>query len=104
VHREDGKKAMKGNAKARSLLSLPGNKTTLPLIYMKQRDKVGGGEMGQAQLNITKESLDPTILDMILEALSFGVARSIINSAVEAMNQTNVTSRVNESLADSLTE
>lgn len=60
--------------------------------------------MGQAQLNITKESLDPTILDMILEALSFGVARSIINSAVEAINQTNVTSRVNESLADSLTE
>lgn len=60
--------------------------------------------MGQAQMNITNESLDPAILDLILDALSFGVARSIINSAVEAMNQTNVTSRVNESLADSLTE
>ncbi|NSW89446.1 MAG: hypothetical protein HPY74_01990 [Firmicutes bacterium] len=60
--------------------------------------------MGQAQMNITNESLDPAILDLILEALSFGVARSIINSAVEAINQTNVTSRGNESLVDSLTE
>lgn len=60
--------------------------------------------MGQAQMNITDKSLDPAILDLILEALSFGVARSIINSAVEAINQTNVTDRDNESLADSLTE
>lgn len=94
---------MRGNEKAQSLLSLPGNKTTLPLIYMKQRDKVGGGEMGQAELNITKESLDPAILEMILEALSFGVARSIINSAVEAVSQSVVTSPVNENSEDSLT-
>jgi hypothetical protein len=94
---------MKGNEKARSLLSLSGNKTTPPLIYIRQRDKVGGGEMGQAQMNITDESLDPAILDMILDALSFGVARSIINSAVEAINQTNVTSPVNENSDDSLT-
>lgn len=59
--------------------------------------------MGQAQMNITDESLDPAILDMILDALSFGVARSIINSAVEAINQTNVTSPVNENSDDSLT-
>lgn len=94
---------MKGNEKARSLLSLSGNKTTLPLIYIRQRDKVGGGEMGQAQLNITKESLDPAILDMILDALSFGVARSIINSAVEAVSQTVVTEQADENLDDSLT-
>jgi hypothetical protein len=83
--------------------SLSGNKTTPPLIYIRQKDKVGGGEMGEAQLNTAGKSLDPAILDLILEALSFGVARSIINSAVEAINQTNVTSRVNESLDDSLT-
>lgn len=87
---------MKGNERAQSLLSLSGNKTTLPLIYIRQRDKVGGGEMGQAQLNITNESLDPAILDMILEALSFGVARSIINSAVEAVSQSAVTDSVDE--------
>jgi hypothetical protein len=94
---------MKGNERAQSLLSLSGNKTTLPLIYIRQRDKVGGGEMGQAQLNITNESLDPAILEMILDALSFGVARSIINSAVEAINQTGVTEQADESLEDSLT-
>lgn len=90
--------------KTRNAVSLSENKTTPSLIYIKHRDKVGGGEMGQAQMNITNESLDPAILDLILEALSFGVARSIINSAVEAINQTNVTSRGNESLVDSLTE
>jgi len=94
---------MRGNEKAQSPLSLSGNKTTLPLIYIKQRDKVGGGEMGQAELNIAKESLDPAILEMILEALSFGIARSIINSAVEAVNQTGVTEQADESLEDSLT-
>ena len=94
---------MKGNERAQSLLSLSGNKTTLPLIYIKQRDKVGGGEMGQAELNNAKESLDPAILEMILEALSFGIARSIINSAVEAVNQTGVTEQADESLEDSLT-
>ena len=100
---------MKGNERAQSLLSLSGNKTTLPLIYIKQRDKVGGGEMGQAQMNITKESLDPAILEMILEALSLGVARSIINSAVEAVSQSAVTDLVDENsdntenLIDSLT-
>jgi hypothetical protein len=94
---------MKGNERAQSLLSLSGNKTTLPLIYIKQRDKVGGGEMGQAELNNAKESLDPAILEMILEALSFGIARSIINSAVEAVNQTGVTEQADENLNGSLT-
>ncbi|MCR4442630.1 MAG: hypothetical protein NUV48_10820 [Peptococcaceae bacterium] len=65
--------------------------------------------MGQAQLNIAKESLDPAILEMILDALSFGVARSIINSAVEAVTQSAVTDSVDENsdntenLNDSLT-
>ena len=63
---------------------------------MKQRDKVGGREMGQAQLSIPKESLDPAILDIILDTLSFGVARSIINSAVEAVTQSAVTDSVDE--------
>jgi len=40
---------------------------------------------------------------MILEALSFGVARSIINSAVEAISQTVVTEQADENLDDSLT-
>ena len=59
--------------------------------------------MGQAQPINTKENLDPAILEMILEALSFGIARSIINSAVEAVNQTGVTEQADESLEDSLT-
>ncbi|MDI6618073.1 MAG: hypothetical protein QME45_05270 [Clostridiales bacterium] len=59
--------------------------------------------MGQAQLNTAGKSLDPAILEMILEALSFGVARSIINSAVEAISQTVVTEQADENLDDSLT-
>jgi hypothetical protein len=47
-------------------------------------------------LNITKESIDSAILDMILDALSFGVARSIINSAVEAVTQSAVTDLTGE--------
>lgn len=65
--------------------------------------------MGQAQLNITRESLDPAVLEMIMDALSFGVARSIINSAVEAVTQSAVTDSLDknsgniESSDDSLT-
>lgn len=47
-------------------------------------------------MNITKESIDSAILDMILDALSFGVARSIINSAVEAVTQSAVTDLTGE--------
>jgi hypothetical protein len=82
------------------------NKTTPSLIYIRHRDKVGGGEMGQEKIkiNINDESLDPTILDLILDALSYGVARSIINSAVESISPIDVTQQVNENLVDSLTK
>lgn len=50
--------------------------------------------MGQAQL--INNSIDPAILDTIVDALSFGVARSIINSAIESISQTDVASESNE--------
>jgi hypothetical protein len=60
--------------------------------------------MGQEKMNINDESLDPAILDLILDALSYGVARSIINSAVESISPIDVTQQVNENLVDSLTK
>ncbi len=49
--------------------------------------------MGQdkTSINIKDESLEPAILDLILDALSYGVARSIINSAVESISPIDVT-------------
>lgn len=60
--------------------------------------------MGQAQKNINNKHLDPAIFKLIIDALSHGVARSIINSAVQAMTSTNVTDQVNEDLTASITK
>lgn len=61
--------------------------------------------MEQEKTNINNDNLDPAILDLILDALSYGVARSIINSAVESMSTINVTHQVNENkLVASLTK
>lgn len=56
--------------------------------------------MGQAELNTTQESLDPIVQDMILDILSYGIARSIVNSAVKSLSPNEVTQEVSENLAD----
>ena len=81
------------------------NNTTPSEIYISQRDKVGGREMEQGKIDInSNDNLYPAILDLILDGLSYGVARSIINSAVESMSPINVTQQVNENLVSSLTK
>jgi hypothetical protein len=52
--------------------------------------------MGQAQPNNTKENLDPAILKIISEALSSGVAKSIIDTAVENIAKNAVTASTDE--------
>ena len=60
--------------------------------------------MGQEKKSINNESLNPVILDLILDALSYGVARRIINSAVEAISPIDVAHEVNGNYVDSLTK
>lgn len=95
---------MKADRKAGNLMSLSENKTTPSLIFIRHRDKVGGGEMELGKIDTNKDNLDPAILDLILDALSFGVARSIINSAVESVSPINVTQQVDGNHVDSLTK
>ena len=90
------------NGKVHKVKSIQENKTTQPLIYISHRDKVGGGKMGQEEININlnAEGLEPVILDLILDTLSYGIARSIVNSAVELISPTEVTQDVNKNLVD----
>ena len=67
---------------------IKGNKTTQAAIYISKEDKVGGGEVVQGVLekNIEEKSVEPEILSHILDALSQGIARSIVEAAVKSMS------------------
>lgn len=69
------------------------NKTTKTSIYISQGDKVGGGEVVQGEIDksAAKESYETVILNQILEALSHGIAKSIVDAAVKSMSPIEVT-------------
>jgi len=72
---------------------IKGNKTTQAAIYINQEDRVKGGEIVQGVLEKKGEinSLDPAILSHILDALSQGVAKSIVAAAIKSINSTDST-------------
>ena len=67
---------------------IKGNKTTQAAIYISKEDKVKGGEIVQGVLEKKSEinSIDPAILSHILDALSQGVAKSIVAAAIKSIN------------------
>jgi hypothetical protein len=79
--------------KDRTVEGLTMNKSTNPSIYIRHEDDNGGGQMGQVNVNVhtNEESLSNVILDQISEALSFGIAKSLVESAVESLNTTDIT-------------
>lgn len=79
--------------KATCQTQIKGNKTTPASIYISQGDKVGGGEVVQGVLEKTVEekSVEPAILSQILDALSQGIAKSIVEAAVKSMSPIEAT-------------
>lgn len=69
------------------------NKTTQAAIYISKEDRVRGGEMVQGVLEKKSEinSLDPAILSHILDALSQGIAKSIVAAAIKSINEADST-------------
>jgi hypothetical protein len=70
-----------------------GNKTTQAAIYISKEDRVKRGEIVQGVLEKKSDinSIDPAILSHILDALSQGVAKSIVAAAIKSINSTDST-------------
>ncbi len=69
------------------------NKTTQAAIYISKEDRGKGGEMVQGVLEKKGEisNMDPAIRNHILDALSQGIAKSIVAAAIKSVNATEHT-------------